>query len=88
MARPPKNLFGQRFGRLLAVAEEKERSRGYTVWTCLCDCGNQHRVASQLLLNGHTQSCGCLQSDNMRKLNESKKDLKVTVPVEAIIDDN
>ena len=58
-----KNLIGMRFGKL--VAEEllpdsnKFNRRQYR---CKCDCGNEIIVPSGSLLNGHTQSCGCLNS--------------------------
>ena len=30
------------------------------MWYCKCDCGNETIVQSSNLINGHTQSCGCI----------------------------
>ena len=56
-----KNLTGKRFGKL-EVLEESYRKGGYVFWKCKCDCGNIINVKSVYLLNGDTQSCGCLKS--------------------------
>lgn len=63
-----KNLTGQKFGRLLVLeytAEKKNRSCAY--WKCLCDCGKEIITSSNELLNGHTQSCGCLRLEKLRE---------------------
>ena len=54
---------GQRYGRLVAIRPLEERKRGYIVWECNCDCGNNTHVISSHLKNGNTCSCGCLQKD-------------------------
>ena len=63
-----KNLTGQRFGKLTVIerADDKVTSSGknYVQWKCKCDCGNIKIVYSSNLLNGTTQSCGCLRKDN------------------------
>ena len=63
-----KNLTGQRFGKLTVIerADDKITSSGknYVQWKCKCDCGNIKIVYSSNLLNGTTQSCGCLRKDN------------------------
>lgn len=56
-----KDLIGERFGRLKVVA--LDHSNGNRYWLCKCDCGNQKVVASASLLQGKTQSCGCLQRE-------------------------
>lgn len=55
----PKNLIGQKFGRLL-VLKRADNFKGRTYWLCQCECGNQKVIMGKLLLNGSTQSCGCL----------------------------
>lgn len=60
------DLSGQRFGRLTAI----ERSSGST-WRCLCDCGNEHFVASSVLRNGSVKSCGCLRRELARDRRKS-----------------
>lgn len=54
-----KDLTGQRFGRL--VASERTERAGRVAWVCTCDCGETKIVASNKLINGWTQSCGCLR---------------------------
>ena len=55
--RPPrKNLLNQQFGRLTPIEWE-----GNGKWKCKCECGNFVSVITYNLLDGNTQSCGCLQ---------------------------
>lgn len=55
------DLTGKRYGRLVAIRPTEERRNGYVVWECQCDCGGIIRVRSSSLLQGNTQSCGCIQ---------------------------
>ena len=61
------DLSCQHFGRLTAIKvdhkeyDSKGNSKYY--WFCLCDCGNTIVVQTSVLKSGHTQSCGCLQSE-------------------------
>lgn len=55
------DLTGQRFGRLVAISEDK--SSGYLKWKCQCDCGNIKFATAFDLRSGHTKSCGCLQRE-------------------------
>lgn len=59
------NLEGNRFGRLVAIKRnfdlQKTRKSKSAIWTCLCDCGNTKDViASALVKENGTRSCGCL----------------------------
>jgi hypothetical protein len=62
---------GDRFGRLTIVQEVARHrissGRTYRVFECFCDCGKKRKVLLQALRTGHTQSCGCLQSDVTRQ---------------------
>ena len=57
------DLIGKRFGKLTVISQDQDRqnyrSRGIR-WKCICDCGNETVVRSDLLLSGETKSCGCL----------------------------
>lgn len=65
------NLLGQRFGKLVVVSKaDSKNNRGY--WHCVCDCGNECDVNTNLLTAGHTQSCGCLHKE---KQHERREDL-------------
>lgn len=65
-------MIGQRFGRLIVIAQAP--TLRYTRWVCACDCGERIVVSRQLLSMGAkgTRSCGCLrreqQSANMRRI--------------------
>lgn len=57
---PPKlKLVGQRFGRLLVLAEHGQDAHRAYLWRCLCDCGNESTIRGSDLKSGVTQSCGC-----------------------------
>lgn len=50
---------GTTFGRLRFLKEGTK----YRYWLCICECGNKKEVDRYALLNGVTQSCGCLQRE-------------------------
>lgn len=58
-----KDLTGQRFGRLTAIAEVGRTNNGNAKWLCKCDCGGEKVVASFGLRSGRTQSCGCIKRE-------------------------
>lgn len=63
-----KNLTGQTFGKLLVLEPtDKRTNKGNVIWKCKCSCNRIVYIDSQNLLNGHTQSCGCLISKGERK---------------------
>ena len=58
------NLLGQKFERLLVIAEaEPVGTRRRAAWLCQCDCGNQKIVKADELKSGDTKSCGCLNKE-------------------------
>lgn len=61
------NEIGQKFGRLTIV--DIDYSQRPSVAICLCDCGKQVRINKAEVINGHTQSCGCLQSEKASQSN-------------------
>jgi hypothetical protein len=65
---------GQRYGRLIVVAQSEtnvsvsdSRPSGFRAVIVRCDCGSEFVVACASLLQGNTQSCGCLGKDILRK---------------------
>ena len=58
MASHPKNIFGQRFGKLVAIKMTAEKRGTNIVWECQCDCGNITKVRCTSLISGNTKSCG------------------------------
>ena len=63
------DLTGKCFGRLTALSAE--RHNGLVFWKCQCECGGVTVVRSTALLNGSTQSCGCLQREMIGDLNRT-----------------
>lgn len=59
-----RDLSGQTFGRLTAIACVGRSNARKAVWLCSCACGTQSHVVSVHLVSGHTTSCGCLQAEN------------------------
>lgn len=55
---PYKDLTGQRFGMLTVVSYARE-DKGFHIWHCRCDCGNEVDVRQSNLQSGGTTSCGC-----------------------------
>ena len=63
------DLTGKKFGRLTVMerGEDKISPSGQKKvrWWCKCDCGNSELILAfgYNLKSGHTQSCGCLNSE-------------------------
>lgn len=53
------DLRGARFGKLVVI--QKQPTAGRPKWLCRCDCGATKEALAKTLLNGGTQSCGCLR---------------------------
>jgi len=57
-----RDLSGQRFGRLTAVAFVGTSTKK-SMWQCACDCGAEKLVRSTHLTGGKIKSCGCLRDE-------------------------
>ena len=57
------DIADQTFGKLEFIEITDKRKRGYVVWKCLCECGNEVLVKSLDLQRGNTKSCGCIRSE-------------------------
>lgn len=62
------DLSGQRFGRLVVLRPVGLNRRGQRLWLCRCDCGSRHKSNTSDLRSGNTRSCGCLHTDQRRRL--------------------
>jgi hypothetical protein len=58
-----KNLEGQIFGRLTVVSYAGKSNSKKSLWTCICECGNETTVMTFELTSTGTRSCGCLRKD-------------------------
>lgn len=56
------DLIGQKFHKLTVVEKGEVNNFNKRRWKCQCDCGNTTYVITSLLVAGHTQSCGCMNS--------------------------
>ncbi len=65
--RPPTDLTGRRYGRLLVIERLPVIKGSRAKWKCLCDCGENTEVAVSHLNRGHTTSCGCFQREGLSK---------------------
>jgi hypothetical protein len=62
-----KDISGQRFGRVVVLNVAGVSDSRWN-WLCRCDCGNETIVAGKLLRTGQTRSCGCLRSENAKRV--------------------
>lgn len=53
------DITGNKYGRLTVIKRDGKSKDHQAMWLCECECGNQVRVRSKDLRNGHTTSCGC-----------------------------
>lgn len=65
-----KDLKGQRFGKLVAKSRVENSNAQRARWLCQCDCGCETIVQTSNLTNGHTQSCGCIDSVGEMKISK------------------
>lgn len=68
---PLKDLTGKRFGRLVAVRFDTIKN-GVTRWIFHCDCGTEKSIASNNVIIGTTQSCGCKRKDYFASMTNVK----------------
>lgn len=54
------DISGKKFGRLTVLEYAFTNKSRKSMWKCKCECGNEIVVSGSHLVNGHTQSCGCL----------------------------
>lgn len=66
-----KNLLGERYGRLVVIAQGGKNKNGNARWLCQCDCGSTKVVASYDLRSGNTRSCGCIKQEQRHVLTKT-----------------
>ena len=58
---------GQVYGRLTIKKLIGRNHNKKLIWEAECSCGNITTVTSDLLLKGHTRSCGCLKKEQTKE---------------------
>lgn len=58
-----RDIVGNRYGRLLVVAQTDRRRGRHIIWECKCDCGATCSASSDALRSGDKSSCGCLRRE-------------------------
>ena len=59
------DLRGQKFNLLTPLYRCEGSSKRKVYWACKCDCGEYTVTKADFLKDGHTKSCGCLNSPNL-----------------------
>jgi hypothetical protein len=86
------DLTGRKFGRWTVIKESDRKpvkngskpARLLVAWLCRCACGKETSVLSGDLVNGHSQSCGCLKEER-RIESISKPSDYVAVTLQTLI---
>jgi hypothetical protein len=67
--------IGQVFGRLTVIDVASRDNGSHERWLCQCSCENKTKVIVNKynLLNGGTQSCGCLQKEKASQVGKAGK---------------
>ncbi len=63
-----KDLTKEKFGRLTVIERVENNKSGSACWECRCNCGNIVVIRGDCLRTGCTQSCGCLNSEIVKKV--------------------
>lgn len=61
-------MIGKKYGKLIVLKLDKEKSKKRKYYVCQCECGNIISVRDDSLKSGNTKSCGCLS----KEYNESR----------------
>ena len=73
------NLIGKRFGRYTVLSRATNKKGRHPRWNCVCDCGKYSVVDGANLKAGHTVSCGCFHSENVKRLMTPDKKEKMRI---------
>lgn len=57
-----KDITGQVFGKLTVITQVGVNKNKKNIYECECECGGRCITTSQSLRDGHTSSCGCINS--------------------------
>ncbi len=74
---PPRDIAGQRFGRLVVTGLGEPTPAGRRRWRCACDCGGTAVAGGCDLAAGKVVSCGCAKRERASGLNAQFQHLAV-----------
>ena len=63
------DLTGMKFDRLTVLYRAQNNKYNKIMWHCICDCGKEVDINAASLKSGRTRSCGCLQHEKSKELN-------------------
>ena len=66
------DITGHRYARLTAIRRTGWKD-GYSMWQCLCVCGNIITVRTASLRAGNTKSCGCLALERIKRIGKANR---------------
>ncbi len=62
----------KKYGRWTIVRPATRSASNALRWICVCDCGTEKTVQQNTMLNGTSQSCGCLSVEMLVAQNKSR----------------
>lgn len=66
MAGKPKDITGNKYGRLTAVSRTENKAANHSYnWIFLCECGVEKELETGNVVKGSTKSCGCYKEDKL-----------------------
>lgn len=69
MIKRNQNITGMKFGKLTVLERDYEYEQTHgtnsSYWKCQCDCGKIKTIRRASLINGDTQSCGCMRAKDL-----------------------
>lgn len=83
-----KDIIGNRYGKLIVIKRINSDKNKRATYLCQCDCGNEIITSSNLLINGHTSSCGCLLSYYNSLINSYLNELNIKFIPEYTVEIN
>lgn len=75
------DLKNKRIGKLIITGQLPVKSTKAQIWKCLCDCGKTINLTNRQLTNHGWKSCGCLKSENQRKIGSRRA---LETPIRAL----
>lgn len=85
----PINIIGKRYGKLVVVEQDIERTKKEKAvfWKCLCDCGTIISTRTTHLNSGKSESCGCTRSKGEELINKLFKENNISYSREVCFND-